>query len=114
MLAARLGSGHEGEHLGFAVGVVERFIAGDEISAARRDVLDRCFAEWTAYPYTMPAALVPPHWTKPTRDFLIPIATQPARAAAAEVAVAEPVAGLVVDDEVPVVAQPGPRLVPRR
>lgn len=52
------------------------FHSGNAISATRRDVLDRHFAEWTAHPYTMPAAHVPPNWTKPTRDFLIPIATK--------------------------------------
>jgi hypothetical protein len=52
------------------------FHSGDTINAARRDVLDRHFADWATHPYTMPAALVPPHWTKPTRDFLIPIATK--------------------------------------
>jgi spermidine synthase len=52
------------------------FHSGVHISRARRDVLDRHFASWTAHPYTMPAADVPPRWTKPTRDFLIPIATK--------------------------------------
>ncbi|WP_431728323.1 class I SAM-dependent methyltransferase [Verrucosispora sp. TAA-831] len=52
------------------------FHSGTSISPARRQVLDRHFAEWTTHPYTMPAEQTPPHWTKPTRDFLIPIATK--------------------------------------
>ncbi|GIJ28854.1 hypothetical protein Vqi01_40160 [Micromonospora qiuiae] len=52
------------------------FHSGTSISPARRQVLDRHFAEWTAHPYTMPAEQTPSHWTKPTRDFLIPIATK--------------------------------------
>lgn len=52
------------------------FHSGTSISPVRRQVLDRHFAEWTAHPYTMPAEQTPPHWTKPTRDFLIPIATK--------------------------------------
>ena len=52
------------------------FHSGATIGGARREVLDRYFPGWTADPYTMPAALVPPHWSKPTRDFLIPIATK--------------------------------------
>ncbi|MBQ1050794.1 class I SAM-dependent methyltransferase [Verrucosispora sp. WMMA2044] len=52
------------------------FHSGTSISPARRQVLDRHFADWTAHPYTMPAAQTPAHWTKSTRDFLIPIATK--------------------------------------
>lgn len=52
------------------------FHSGTAISPARRAVLDRHFAEWTTYPHTMPAEQTPPHWTKPSRDFLIPIATK--------------------------------------
>nr|WP_230417213.1 class I SAM-dependent methyltransferase [Micromonospora tarapacensis] len=52
------------------------FHSGTSISPARRAVLDRHFAEWTTSPHTMPAEQTPPHWTKPSRDFLIPIATK--------------------------------------
>ncbi|MBI1758962.1 MAG: class I SAM-dependent methyltransferase [Actinobacteria bacterium] len=52
------------------------FHSGDTVNAARQQVLDQYFAGWAVHPYTMPAALMPPHWTKPTRDFLIPIATK--------------------------------------
>jgi spermidine synthase len=52
------------------------FHSGTSIGPARREVLDRYFAEWTTYPHTMPAEQTPPHWTKPSRDFLIPIATK--------------------------------------
>jgi spermidine synthase len=52
------------------------FHSGTSIGPARREVLDRHFAEWTAHPYAMPAEQTPPHWTKPSRDFLIPIATK--------------------------------------
>jgi len=52
------------------------FHSGDTLSPARRGVLDHHFATWTAHPYTMPLPETPVHWTKPTRDFLIPIATK--------------------------------------
>ncbi|MBB5829535.1 class I SAM-dependent methyltransferase [Micromonospora carbonacea] len=52
------------------------FHSGTAISPARRAVLDRHFTEWTTHPHTMPAEQTPPHWTKPSRDFLIPIATK--------------------------------------
>jgi spermidine synthase len=52
------------------------FHSGTTINAARRRVLDRNFAVWTSHPHTMPANEQPRHWTKPTRDFLIPIAVK--------------------------------------
>ncbi|MDQ7903498.1 class I SAM-dependent methyltransferase [Phytohabitans sp. ZYX-F-186] len=52
------------------------FHSGSAINDSRRQVLDRHFAGWTAHPYTMPAEQTPVHWTKPTRDFLIPIAVK--------------------------------------
>jgi spermidine synthase len=52
------------------------FHSGDTLGDARRAVLDRHFATWTTHPYTMPLRETPAHWTKPTRDFLIPIATK--------------------------------------
>jgi spermidine synthase len=50
------------------------FHSGDTLSPVRREVLRRHFADWSIHPYTMPADQTPAHWTKPTRDFLIPIA----------------------------------------
>lgn len=52
------------------------FHSGTSIGPARRNVLDRYFAQWTAYPRAMPAEQTPHHWTKPSREFLIPIATK--------------------------------------
>lgn len=52
------------------------FHSGDTLNPARHEILDRHFAGWVAYSYTMPVDQEPPHWTKPTRDFLIPIATK--------------------------------------
>jgi spermidine synthase len=52
------------------------FHSGAVLGAGRRDVLDRHFAHWTATAYTMPVEVTPPHWTKPTRDFLVPVATK--------------------------------------
>ena len=52
------------------------FHSGTALSAVRRAVLDRHFATWTTHPYTMSDPQTPAHWTKPTRDFLIPIATK--------------------------------------
>lgn len=52
------------------------FHSGDALGPARRAVLDRHFATWTTAPYTMPLPEAPAHWTKPTRDFLVPIATK--------------------------------------
>jgi spermidine synthase len=50
------------------------FHSGARMNPARAAVLDQYFAHWSAHPYTMPVADIPPHWTKPSRDFLIPIA----------------------------------------
>jgi spermidine synthase len=52
------------------------FHSGDTLSPSRREILDRHFAEWSAHYYRMPASQTPAHWTKPTRDFLIPIAVK--------------------------------------
>lgn len=52
------------------------FHSGDTLGAARREILERAFASWTTFRYTLPAAQTPTDWTKPTRDFLIPIATK--------------------------------------
>lgn len=50
------------------------FHSGTRLSPARSAVLDELFTDWTTHPYTMPTELTPAHWTKPSRDFLIPIA----------------------------------------
>jgi spermidine synthase len=55
------------------------FHSGTVLSDIRREVLDRHFSTWSAYSYSMPAELTPTHWTKPTRDFLIPVATKGGR-----------------------------------
>lgn len=52
------------------------FHSGQRLTDARREVLDRHFAEWSTVSYTMPEHLTPNSWTKPSRDFLIPIATK--------------------------------------
>jgi spermidine synthase len=52
------------------------FHSGQQLSPARADVLERQFAGWTAYGYTLPEEQTPPHWTKPSREFVIPIATK--------------------------------------
>ena len=54
------------------------FHSGDRLSPARSAVLHRHFADVAIRDYTMPIGLVPEHWTKPTRDFLIPVATKAA------------------------------------
>jgi spermidine synthase len=52
------------------------FHSGRQLSRARATTLDRHFAEWTTYSYTLPLEQTPPHWTKLSRDFVIPIATK--------------------------------------
>lgn len=52
------------------------FHSGRQLSPARAAVLERHFADVGVYSYTLPVEQTPPHWTKPTRDFLIPIATK--------------------------------------
>jgi len=51
------------------------FHSGTQLSPARQHILDQHFAAWDCEPYEMAAEIVPPAWTKPTRQFLIPIAT---------------------------------------
>lgn len=50
------------------------FHSGSALSDVRSQVLGQHFASWTVHRYTLPVAETPAHWTKPTRDFLIPIA----------------------------------------
>jgi spermidine synthase len=52
------------------------FHSGNRLHAARAAVLERHFEGWMAYAYTLPVEQTPPHWTKPTREFLVPIATK--------------------------------------
>ncbi len=52
------------------------FHSGDRLSPARAAVIHKHFADVSIRDYTMPAELVPAHWTKPTRDFLVPVATK--------------------------------------
>ena len=50
------------------------FHNGTRLSPVRAAVLDRNFTDWATHPHTMPAEQTPPHWTKPSRQFLIPVA----------------------------------------
>jgi spermidine synthase len=52
------------------------FHSGNRLSGTRQQILDRYFAGWTAKPYELPRDAVPTAWTKPSRDFLIPIASK--------------------------------------
>jgi len=51
------------------------FHSGSTLGDARRQTLGGHFESWTVHRYTLPVAETPAHWTKPTREFLIPIAT---------------------------------------
>ena len=50
------------------------FHSGTALPAQRAAVLDRHFSRWTATGYFLPPHQVPAAWTKPTRDFLVPVA----------------------------------------
>lgn len=52
------------------------FNSGTCISRRRAEVLDAAFPGWTALRYTLPADRVPRGWTKPTRQFLVPVAAK--------------------------------------
>ncbi|GIH03249.1 hypothetical protein Rhe02_13160 [Rhizocola hellebori] len=52
------------------------FSSGPELSEVRRQILERHFAEVRTWPYTLAANKIPPSWTKPTADFVVPIATK--------------------------------------
>lgn len=52
------------------------FCSGSNISRRRMETLDSTFSSWTAHHYALPADRVPSGWTKPTRDFVIPIAVK--------------------------------------
>ena len=50
------------------------FHSGTELSPTRVRVLDRHFPGWTASSYRLPRHRLPASWTKPTTDFLVPVA----------------------------------------
>jgi spermidine synthase len=50
------------------------FHSGTALPAARAAVLDQHFSSWSATGYILPPDRTPTAWTKPTRDFLIPVA----------------------------------------
>jgi spermidine synthase len=52
------------------------FHSGNQLSHTRQAILSEHFAAVDAHPYTMPAEQTPPHWTKPSRNFVVPIATK--------------------------------------
>jgi hypothetical protein len=52
------------------------FHSGTELPRTRTQVLDRHFPEWSATPYRLPEAKLPAAWTKPSADFLVPIAVK--------------------------------------
>lgn len=52
------------------------FCAGSTISSLRAETLNSAFSTWAAHRYTLPVDRVPAGWTKPTRDFVIPIAVK--------------------------------------
>jgi spermidine synthase len=50
------------------------FHSGRHLPAARTYVLDKHFPGWQAAPYRIPPAHLPAAWSKPSADFLVPIA----------------------------------------
>jgi spermidine synthase len=52
------------------------FYSGSQLSPVRVSVLERHFADLGVYRYALPVERTPTHWTKPSRDFIIPIATK--------------------------------------
>lgn len=52
------------------------FSSGSELSATRRHILERHFADVRTQPYALPSKDIPPSWTKPSTDFIVPIATK--------------------------------------
>jgi hypothetical protein len=55
------------------------FHCGTSVPAARAAVLDRHFPGWSAVDYRLPADEVPTAWTKPSNDFVVPVAQKGAR-----------------------------------
>lgn len=52
------------------------FSSGPTLSDTRRQVMERHFAEVKTWSYSLAPKDIPPSWTKPTADFVIPIATK--------------------------------------
>jgi spermidine synthase len=52
------------------------FCSGTEIGERRAQILDDAFRSWSVRRYTLPSDRTPRGWTKPTRDFVIPVATK--------------------------------------
>lgn len=52
------------------------FYSGSQLSQRRAKVLDEAFPGWSMRHYTLPADRTPRGWTKPTREFIVPIATK--------------------------------------
>lgn len=52
------------------------FSSGSQLSPARASALERHFEKLTVYRYSLPVERTPRHWSKPSRDFLIPVATK--------------------------------------
>lgn len=52
------------------------FSAGPQLSPARAAIMTECFQSWEQHRYTMPEHLTPPGWTKPTREFVVPVAVR--------------------------------------
>lgn len=52
------------------------FSSGPTMSDMRRLVMERHFAEVETWPYSLAPDDIPSAWTKPTADFVIPIATK--------------------------------------
>ena len=52
------------------------FHSGAELPLTRARVLDRNFLKWSAAPFRLPQTKLPAAWTKPSADFLVPIAVK--------------------------------------
>ena len=52
------------------------FHSGSLLDPYRQRILAERFATWQAHPYTLPPDQKPQHWTKPTVEFLIPVASK--------------------------------------
>ena len=52
------------------------FSSGPELREVRRQILERHFTAVKTWPYALAAHEIPPSWTKPTADFVVPIATK--------------------------------------
>jgi spermidine synthase len=52
------------------------FWSGSRLSPRRAQSLDQHFAAWQESRYVMPKDRTPVGWTKPTREFVIPVATK--------------------------------------